>query len=255
VFGVGNDWDNPIARTPGSNQTLVHQYMPSVGDTYWVQRTNGPTPTTGTEVTINDVAPTGDRYNLTICEVVPSPSSPVPTPAPPTVSLTAPTSGSTFTAGTSITVSANASAASGATIVKVDFYAGSTVIGTDSMAPYSITWTGAPAGSYSLTAIATDSRGATSRSAAVNIGVNAIPAPSSVQVTLAWDPNIALGLAGYKVYVGTASGAYSVAIDVSNVTSYTVTGLQAGTQYYFAVTAYDSGGNQSGFSNEVSTTP
>jgi hypothetical protein len=71
VFGVGVDWDNPIARTVGSNQTLIHQYMPPVGDTYWVQRTTSPTAVIGTKVTINDTAPTGDRYNLSICEVLP----------------------------------------------------------------------------------------------------------------------------------------------------------------------------------------
>ncbi len=38
IFGVGNDWDNPIARTVGANQAMVHQYMPPVGDTFWVQQ-------------------------------------------------------------------------------------------------------------------------------------------------------------------------------------------------------------------------
>jgi hypothetical protein len=71
VIGVGNDWDNAIARTVGPNQTLVHQFMPTVGDTYWVQRQSGPTSLSGTSVTINDTAPTSDRYNLTIVEVLP----------------------------------------------------------------------------------------------------------------------------------------------------------------------------------------
>ncbi len=72
VFGVGTDWDNATARTVPSNQTMVHQYLATVGDTYWVQRMASPTPTVGTVVTINDTAPTGDRYNLTIVEVLPS---------------------------------------------------------------------------------------------------------------------------------------------------------------------------------------
>ena len=37
VFGVGNDYDNAISRAPASGQSLVHQYLPVVGDTYWVQ--------------------------------------------------------------------------------------------------------------------------------------------------------------------------------------------------------------------------
>ncbi|MGC2322347.1 MAG: galactose oxidase-like domain-containing protein [Terriglobales bacterium] len=72
VFGVGNDYDNATARTLGSNQTLVHQYLASVGDTYWVQRQTAATPSSGTTVTINDTAPTSDQYNLTIVEVLPA---------------------------------------------------------------------------------------------------------------------------------------------------------------------------------------
>ena len=71
VFGVGNDHDKPIGRTVGSGQALVHQYLPPVGDTYWVQRRSTPTPLAGTSVTINDTAPTADRYNLTLCEIRP----------------------------------------------------------------------------------------------------------------------------------------------------------------------------------------
>jgi len=71
VFGVGNDYDNPLARTVGAGQTLVHQYLAAVGDTYWVQRTLTPTPLAGTSVTLNDTAPTTDRYNLFICEIRP----------------------------------------------------------------------------------------------------------------------------------------------------------------------------------------
>ncbi|MBW8866095.1 MAG: DUF4082 domain-containing protein, partial [Acidobacteria bacterium] len=69
VFGVGNDFDNAVARTVGPNQTIVNQYLATIGDTYWVQRVTNPVAATGTSVTINDTAPAGDRYNLTICEI------------------------------------------------------------------------------------------------------------------------------------------------------------------------------------------
>jgi hypothetical protein len=69
VFGVGNDYDNAIVRTAGTSQTVVHQDLTSTGDTYWVQMQNSTTPLSGTNVTINDTAPTGDRYNLSIVEV------------------------------------------------------------------------------------------------------------------------------------------------------------------------------------------
>ena len=73
VFGVGNDFDNATSRTPRTAQVLVHQYLTPTGDTYWVQRQNNPTPLGGTSVTINDSSPTGDRYNLAICEILRAP--------------------------------------------------------------------------------------------------------------------------------------------------------------------------------------
>lgn len=73
VFGVGNDFDNALARTPANGQSLVHQYLAATGDTYWVQMQNSPTPLSGTTVSIQDTAPTTDRYNLSICEILPAP--------------------------------------------------------------------------------------------------------------------------------------------------------------------------------------
>ena len=60
-------------------------------------------------------------------------------------------------------------------------------------------------------------------------------------------------LKGFKVHRGSAPGAYSEAdtIDVGNVLTYTVENLEPGT-HYFAVTAYDTSGNESGFSSEGS---
>ena len=79
VVAAGNDYDNAISRTVGAGQTLVHQYLSPINDTYWVQRRTNPTPFSGTSVTINDTAPTGDRYNLSIVEVLVS-SNQTPTP-------------------------------------------------------------------------------------------------------------------------------------------------------------------------------
>ncbi len=76
----------------------------------------------------------------------------------------------------------------------------------------------------------------------------------AAQVTLAWDPNTESDLAGYKIHYGTASNNYSVHLDVHLVFSYTVLGLMAGQTYYFAASAYDISGNESGFSAEVSYT-
>src|SRR5204862_484060 len=94
----------------------------------------------------------------------------------PTVSLTAPANGATFTAPATITVSATAADADG-TVAKVDFFAGTTLIGTDTSSPYSISWSNVAAGSYSLTAVATDNAGATTTSAARTITVTGLPSP------------------------------------------------------------------------------
>jgi hypothetical protein len=75
---------------------------------------------------------------------------------------------------------------------------------------------------------------------------------TAAQITLAWDPNSESNLAGYRIHYGTVSNSYSVHIDVHNVTSYTVTGLTDGQTYNFAATAYDTSGNESGYSNPVS---
>ena len=71
VLGVGTDSQRATSRTVGANQTMVHQYVGS-GFTGWIQRQNSTTPTSGTAVTINDTAPTSDRYDLTLCEVLPA---------------------------------------------------------------------------------------------------------------------------------------------------------------------------------------
>jgi fibronectin type 3 domain-containing protein len=72
--------------------------------------------------------------------------------------------------------------------------------------------------------------------------------------TLSWDASRGPDLAGYKIYQATASGAYEtpIAALTMDITSYTVTGLEVGTTYFFAVTAYTSDGTESSFSNEES---
>jgi Bacterial Ig domain/Right handed beta helix region/PASTA domain len=110
----------------------------------------------------------------------PAPSSPTPPAptagpaAPPTISLTGPSSGSTFTAPATITLTATASAGTGS-VTKVQFFTGGTLIGSDSNGPYTATWGGASAGTYALSAVVTNSGGATATSAIVTVTV--LPAP------------------------------------------------------------------------------
>jgi len=89
VWGVGNDWSRATARTPGSNQTVVDQYLAPVGDTYWTQRQNATTANAGTAVTINDTAPTNDKWDLAAIEVVPQgPTGTAPPTAPTNLAAT-----------------------------------------------------------------------------------------------------------------------------------------------------------------------
>jgi len=90
---------------------------------------------------------------------------------PPTVSITSPANGATFTAPANITINATASDSDG-TVSQVAFYQGATLLGTDTSSPYSFAWNSVGAGSYVLTARATDNGGAVSTSAVVNITVN-----------------------------------------------------------------------------------
>jgi hypothetical protein len=96
--------------------------------------------------------------------------------APPTVALTAPTAGSTYVAPASVTLTANAADPNGS-IARVDFYAGSTLVGSDTASPYAVTWRSAPAGSFSIVAVARDNAGATTTSAARAISIASPPIP------------------------------------------------------------------------------
>jgi len=73
-------------------------------------------------------------------------------------------------------------------------------------------------------------------------------------VTLAWNPSAGTNVAGYNLYCGGASGAYTNIVDVGNTTNATISGLTEGATYFFAATAYDSSDLESDFSNEISYT-
>jgi phosphatidylserine/phosphatidylglycerophosphate/cardiolipin synthase-like enzyme len=103
-------------------------------------------------------------------------SPPPPANTPPTATLTSPANGATFTEPATVNLAASASDSDG-TIAKVDFYSGSTLLGTATAAPYAFTWSNVVAGSYTLTAVATDNAGATTSSAAVSITVSSAPPP------------------------------------------------------------------------------
>ncbi|MGH9142673.1 MAG: Ig-like domain-containing protein, partial [Vicinamibacterales bacterium] len=113
-----------------------------------------------------------DQFKLSQASAPPS--------QPPVVSLTAPANGSTFTAPATIAVTAQASDPENR-LARVEFYAGSTRIGSLTAAPFKVTWTAVPAGSYPLTAVAFDLDGNSATSSTITVTVGSAAAvPSTV---------------------------------------------------------------------------
>ena len=88
----------------------------------------------------------------------------------PAISITAPSDKATIPLGTAITISATPTLTTG-TVSKVEFFNGTTLLNSDATSPYSYSWTGAKAGTYSITAKVTDNSGKTATSTAVTVTV------------------------------------------------------------------------------------
>ena len=100
-----------------------------------------------------------------------------PPNVPPTVRITGPTNNANFTAPANVVVTAEAADSDGS-VVRVEFFSNGQPAGFDTSAPYSVTLSNLPAGSYSLTARAFDNRNGETASDPVNIIVgppNALP--------------------------------------------------------------------------------
>jgi hypothetical protein len=154
----------------------------------------------------------------------------------------------TVATGTAMTVNASVPSGTGNTTCVWYLNGASFATGT------SVTLNGAASpmapGSYRLDAVVFTANGLRAGSANAVFTVAAVAPVSSV--TLVWDANTETDIAGYKMYVGTASGTYAAPVDVGKVTTYCVTNLVSGTTYYFAVTAYNTSGMESPKSAEIS---
>ncbi|MFT3981641.1 MAG: Ig-like domain-containing protein [Ferruginibacter sp.] len=181
---------------------------------------------------------------------------------PPSASITSPANNSSFAAGSNITINANASDADG-TISKVEFFNGSTKLGEDLTSPYSYTWNGVAAGTYALTAKATDNAGLTGNSTVVNITVLTNTAPA---VSITSPANGASFTAPASISInanasdadGTVSkvefynGATKLGEDLSSPYSYTWSSVAAGTYTLTAVATDNQGATAT--SSQVSVT-
>ncbi len=139
----------------------------------------------------------------------------------PSVALTSPTNGANFIVSSNIALTASV-VTNAQTISAVQFYAGSTLLGQNTTAPYTFTWTNAQMGSYSLTANVVYNGTSTAASAAVGIYV----APSTNQTSLAAsEANGALQLSwpadhtGWRLLAQTNSSAVGITTNWSTVIS------------------------------------
>ncbi len=87
--------------------------------------------------------------------------------------------------------------------------------------------------------------------------LNLVAEAGGEQVILTWNQNTESDFLRYRIYSGTAANPTTWDDSTSSITdtTKTLTGLAAGTAYYFRVTAVDVALNESGYSNEESATP
>jgi hypothetical protein len=152
----------------------------------------------------------------------PNPTPPPPPPSsdttPPTVSLTAPTAGSTVS-GASVALSANAS--DNVSVSSVQFRVdGSNVSSADTSSPYSVTWDSRTAGNgtHTITAVATDSSGNSTTSSSVSITTNNTTSCSTSSTT--WQNN------SFAAQTGNFTFDFDATPNAANID--TVTGLSSG---------------------------
>jgi Fibronectin type III domain len=102
-------------------------------------------------------------------------------------------------------------------------------------------------GTYRVDVTAFTANGLQAGSATATISVATLD-----PVQLSWNANTETNLAGYKLYMGTASGVYGAPTSLGVVTTTTLKTLVPGTTYYFALTAFNTAGQESAKTSELS---
>ena len=191
-----------------------------------VERVDLPAPTqTGTYTVTVSLDGTLTTSTQAFSLVVTGASSTEANP-PPTVSLTSPLNGAAVLPGQSVTLTATAAdtAIGGqlGSLSKVEFFQGTTPISTDTTSPYSATWTPTSAGSYLLSARATDSEGAVTTSSQVEFSV--LIGDGFPSISLFSPVSGAVG-ASVTITGSNFGGVTAVSFNGSASTSYTVDSL------------------------------
>jgi len=129
---------------------------------------------------------------------------------------------------------------------------GTTTTETDQISA-SVGISGLSAGTYSTIISVTASDASNSpQPIPVSLTLSQPTATTTGSAGLSWTANTETDLAGYKVYIGTQSGLYNTPITLGTVAAYTAMNLASGKTYYFCISAFDSAGNDSPCSAEVS---
>jgi hypothetical protein len=170
-------------------------------------------------------APTAFTVNGVACNGA-QPSQPAPT-----VSITSPTAGEIFTPGSAITLQANAASSGSGSVKQVSFFASTsastnTLIGVASASPWAFQWTNVPAGSYSITAVATDNLNQSSTSSPVAITVeqaSVVATPASLTVLQGGTGNVSVALSAAPTANVTVSAAVTNDADLTISTGGTLT--------------------------------
>jgi hypothetical protein len=118
----------------------------------------------------------------------------------PTVSITSPANKSTYSQPLNLTISASASDADG-TVSSVDFYNGSTKLGSDNTSPYSYTWNSVPAGNpIVITAVATDNSGLSTTSKTDTIIVAAVNVKPTISIDTPFNNAVYIAKADIRMF-------------------------------------------------------
>jgi len=154
----------------------------------------------------------------------------------PFVTITTPVTNATFSSPASITINATvANPNPNGTVTKVDFYNGTTKIGTSTTSPYSFTWTNVASGTYSITAVATNSNNKVGTSSAITVVVNGTSVPPTVNTPVSYCQNT---LVTALTATGTALKWYTVATGgtASSTAPVPTTSTVGSTTYYVSQT-------------------
>ena len=151
-----------------------------------------------------------DRFKIT--------STALTTNQPPAVKLTSPTSGTSFAAPASVTLSASASDPEGH-LSRVEFYVGSSLVAKDTTSPFSATWSTSTAGTYAIKAIAYDADGGVTTSAASTITVTSTTTTVPAKVVFQASADHATLVTSYRldVYANGGTPGSATPIATSNL--------------------------------------